>query len=149
MYTKNLLHQYHDLNVIGIYTNCHQSHFYYFFRLILQLDILQIDQFIGNGIDSQTCQRVPLWRLLCGTATSIAMHARLLRSSAHCRRLTVTLSLNSLTQYRSYIIRLLCRYACPRNAHLHLVNSAFSGYASLKLALIIKLLADTYPKTIV
>lgn len=56
MYTKNLLHQYHDLKVISIYTNCHQSHFYYFFRLILQLDILQIDQFIGNGIDSQTCR---------------------------------------------------------------------------------------------
>ena len=32
------------------------------------------------------------------------------------------------------------RYACPQNAHLRRVNSAFSGFAILKIPLVIQLL---------
>jgi len=31
-------------------------------------------------------------------------------------------------------------YACPQNAHLRRVNSAFSGFASLEIPLVIQLL---------
>ena len=46
-------------------------------------------------------------------------------------------------QKRSCLTRLLCRYACSQNAHLRSVNSAFSSFASLKLALVIQLLNQT------
>ena len=38
---------------------------------------------------------------------------------------------------RKYLHYSLNKFACPQNAHLRSVNSAFSGFASLKLHLLI------------
>ena len=43
---------------------------------------------------------------------------------------------------RSWLKRLFCCYTRPQNAHLRLVNCAFSGFASLKIALFIQLLTS-------
>ena len=42
---------------------------------------------------------------------------------------------NSSTS-RNCLKRCFLRYTCPRNAHLHIVNSAFSDFASLKYLLV-------------
>lgn len=41
---------------------------------------------------------------------------------------------------------IFCRYACPQNPHLRIVNCGFSGFASLKLYLLFALDDDVDAK---
>ena len=54
-----------------------------------------------------------------------------------------------LLRIRSYITRLFLRCTCTQNAHLRLVNSAFSYFVRLKLTRVIQLLREELAKLLV